>query len=122
MDRRQPAGMDAETAALFPERLEHRDDSLVPEGRKSSCVGDVVETVGGETPSTKEPRYWDGGERSWATPKDLSGLAAPIPLETARRITDAGLEKIGSGLLPRDTLLPKLLAGELRVPEVEGAV
>ena len=32
LDGRQPAGMDAATAALFPNRFHHVDDHLIPEG------------------------------------------------------------------------------------------
>ena len=59
---------------------------------------------GGTTPSTKEPAYW-GGEHYFATPKDMSLLPWPILASTARRLTDAGVARIRSGLLPPGTLL-----------------
>jgi len=65
----------------------------------------VVEAVGGGTPSTKNPVYWNEGVYPFATPKDLSGLSSPILLATERRVTDAGLSKISSGLLPVGTVL-----------------
>jgi len=86
---------------LFPDRL---DDEGKPEGWEVSTIGEEVEVVGGSTPSTKEPDFWDG-EINWATPKDLSSLSAPVLLETARKITAAGLTKISSGLLPAGTVL-----------------
>jgi len=46
-----------------------------------------------------------GGEHHWAAPKDLSALTFPVLLDTDRKITDAGIEKISSGLLPVGTLL-----------------
>ena len=45
------------------------------------------------------------GTYCWATPKDLSELTSPVLLDTERKITEAGLAKIGSGLLPTGTLL-----------------
>ena len=48
-------------------------------------MGDVVECVGGSTPSTNELEYWDGGEYFWATPKDLSSMSEPFLLDTAKR-------------------------------------
>jgi type I restriction enzyme S subunit len=65
----------------------------------------VARIVGGTTPSTKEPSYWEGGTLHWATPKDLSSLASPVLLDTERRITEAGLQQISSGLLPKGTVL-----------------
>lgn len=68
-------------------------------------IGDVLKVVGGGTPSTKEPRYWLEGEHCWATPKDLAGARFPVLLDTARYITDEGVKRISSGLLPKRTVL-----------------
>lgn len=68
-------------------------------------IGDVLKVVGGGTPSTKEPRYWQGGMHCWATPKDLAGARFPVLLDTARHITDEGVRRISSRLLPKRTVL-----------------
>jgi type I restriction enzyme S subunit len=101
----RPTGLDPATAALFPVHFEHTDLGLIPKCWAVRPVGEVVRAVGGATPSTSEPSYWEDGKHHWATPKDLSSLSAPVLLDTERQITDAGLEKISSGLLPRGTLL-----------------
>ena len=90
---------------LFPERLVASDLGEIPEGWKVSCFGDLAEIVGGSTPSTKESAYWANGTHRFATPKDLSSLSVPILLDTERRITDEGLGRISSGLLPAGTVL-----------------
>ena len=77
----------------------------IPRGWRVQEVGEVLRVVGGGTPSTKENAYWDNGIHCWATPKDLSGLTEPIVLTTARHITDAGVKRISSGLLPPRTVL-----------------
>lgn len=97
--------MDPEIAALFPDRFVDSDLGEIPAGWEVKVLGEAVEVVGGTTPSTKVAEYWDGGKHNWATPKDLSSLPAPVLLDTERKITDAGLDKIGSGLLPPGTLL-----------------
>jgi type I restriction enzyme S subunit len=76
----------------------------IPKGWRVGVVGEEVEVVGGGTPSTSEPRYWDG-THCWATPKDLSKLDSPILLNSERKITDSGLSGISSGLLPVGSLL-----------------
>jgi type I restriction enzyme S subunit len=96
-----PAHMDATTAALFPDSF--GPDGL-PKGWDMSTIGEVAETVGGATPKTKEPAFWDGPHR-WATPRDLSKLGQPVLFETERTLTDAGLAKISSGLSPAGTVL-----------------
>ena len=116
-----PAHMDADTAALFQSSF--GDDGL-PVGWKNSIIGDEVEIFGGGTPSTKEPTYWDGGEFNWCTPKDLSPLVSPVLLNTSRKITERGLKKISSGLLPEGTLLMSSRApvGYLAISQIPVAV
>ena len=106
---------------LFSDAL---DDEDKPVGWELSEIGKEVEAVGGATPSTKEPSYWEGGENHWATPKDLSKLASPVLLDTDRRITDAAANKISSGLLPVGTVLLSSRApiGYLAIAEVPTAV
>ena len=106
---------------LFPDALDRENR---PVGWEPSEIGDEVEAVGGGTPSTKEPTYWEGGEHHWATPKDLSKLASPVLLNTERRITDAGVDAISSGLLPIGTVLFSSRApiGYLAITEVPTAV
>jgi type I restriction enzyme S subunit len=105
MDGRAPAGMDAETAALFPARLVDSELGPIPEGWRVESVGDVMECVGGSTPSTSEDKYWNPAVHAWATPKDLSALESSALLRTQRCISDEGLAKISSGLLPAGTVL-----------------
>jgi type I restriction enzyme S subunit len=78
---------------------------LIPKGWQVQPVGEVINCVGGGTPSTADSKYWEGGTHHWTTPKDFSSLQAPFLVNTERRITDAGVSKISSGLLPIDTLL-----------------
>ena len=105
LDGRQPAGLDKATAALFPAAFQDSEVGYIPKGWTIQPVGEVVHCVGGGTPSTVEPKYWEGGTHHWTTPKDFSSLQAPILLETDRKLTDAGIAKISSGLLPAGTLL-----------------
>ncbi len=113
-----------DVAALFPDRLVESELGEIPEGWEVRSLGEVVEVMGGTTPSTKVVEYWEGGTHCWATPKDLSALLSPVLLDTERKITDAGLEKIGSGLLPRGALLLSSRApiGYLAVAEVPVAI
>lgn len=105
LDGRKPAGLDAATAALFPAHFQDSTLGHIPQGWTIEPVGEVVECVGGGTPSTAEPKYWEDGTHHWTTPKDFSSLQAPILLDTDRKVTDAGIAKISSGLLPAGTLL-----------------
>ena len=119
-----PAGMDEATAALFPDSFEESALGLAPSSWRVQAIGVVVECVGGATPDTKDDRYWNPAEHAWTTPKDLSGLASPVLLSTERRISAAGLARIGSGLLPVGTLLMSSRApiGYLAVAQMPVAI
>ncbi|MEW8200743.1 MAG: restriction endonuclease subunit S [Candidatus Thiodiazotropha endolucinida] len=92
-------------AALFPDALVDSPHGETPKGWKVSSIGDEVEVLGGGTPSTKNERYWEGGEINWTSPRDLSGAKDKVLIKTEKQITEAGLSKISSGLLPVDTVL-----------------
>ena len=117
-------GLPAEHYDLFPDRLAPSELGKIPEGWEVKELGEVVDVVGGTTPSTKVAEYWDGGTHCWATPKDLSALSSPVLLDTKRKITDAGLAKVGSGLLPPGTVLMSSRApiGYIALVEVPVAI
>lgn len=121
---RQPAGMDTATADLFPDDFEESSLGLIPKGWRVSTIGESVKIVGGSTPSTKNPDYWEGGTIHWTTPKDLSSLSTPVLLNTERKITELGLKQISSGLLPKGTLLLSSRApiGYLAISEIPVAI
>ena len=92
--------------SLFPNEFELNEEmGWIPKGWAVSNVGTEFNTVGGGTPSTKNSDFWENGDISWTTPKDLSGNQSKILLNTDRKITELGLNKISSGLLPIDTVL-----------------
>lgn len=77
----------------------------IPKGWVVSQIGKHLTVKGGTTPSTKKVECWEDGGIPWCTPKDLSRLSSPVLLDTERKITEAGLATISSGLLPAGTLL-----------------
>lgn len=107
--------------SLFPSAID--PETGLPEGWEASTIGEEVKVVGGSTPSTKEPNFWDGSI-AWATPKDLSNLNSPVLLETTRTISEDGLAKISSGLLPIGAVLLSSRApvGYLAITEILIAV
>jgi type I restriction enzyme S subunit len=98
-------GLPGEIAALFPDRFDGSELGEIPAGWTVGTVGDLALIAGGSTPSTARVEFWREGRHCWATPKDLAALHTPVLLDTERRITDAGLAQISSGLLPPGTVL-----------------
>ena len=114
-------GLPKHIADLFPDAF---DGDGLPTGWQLSEIGKEVNVVGGGTPSTKEPVYWDEGEHCWATPKDLSKLLSPVLLDTERKLTAIGVDKISSGLLPKGSVLLSSRApiGYLAIAEAPTAI
>jgi type I restriction enzyme, S subunit len=71
---------------------------------RRTTLGACCEIVSGATPSTGEPRYWDG-DINWATPRDLSTLDNKYITTTSRRITQEGLSSCAARLLPANSVL-----------------
>lgn len=93
------------------------------EGWEEKTIGDIFTIKGGGTPSTKEPSYWDGSI-AWTSPRDLSTAKSLYMFSTERTITELGLTKVSSGLLPVGTLLMSSRApiGYLALTDIEVAV
>lgn len=121
---RRDTDLPKEVTDLFPNRFVNSEIGEIPQGWEVSEIGKEVQVVGGSTPSTKEPSFWRQGQHCWATPKDLSKLSSPVLLDTSRKITDAGLQKISSGMLPVGAVLLSSRApiGYLAIAEVPTAV
>lgn len=71
---------------------------------KTYKIADIGKVVGGGTPSTTEPSFW-GGNIPWISPKDLAGYHNVYISHGENYITEKGLNKSGSKLLPKNTLL-----------------
>ena len=100
----QRLGLTPDLLALFPDRLVDSELGEIPEGWSCSSIGNEVSIAGGATPSTTNSEYWNG-EYAWVTPKDLSGVAEKVLIDSERKITQAGVKKISSGQLPTGTVL-----------------
>ena len=95
----------------------------IPKEWKMDKIGNYVDIRGGTTPSTKVPDFWNGNI-AWTSPKDLSGLQEMFLFQTEKKITKEGLKQIGSGLLPKGTLLLSSRApiGYIAISNIEIAI
>ena len=96
---------DDKAAALAPLFLARFAEGGLPDKWIKKPVGELSEIVGGGTPNTKTREFWEGGTHLWATPRDLSKLSGVFIRVTERQLTDAGLEKVSSGLSPKGSVL-----------------
>lgn len=76
----------------------------IPEGWKRKTIADVCETVGGGTPSTKVPEYWNGTV-TWVIPSDITKNDSLVLLDSERKITNTGLRESSARIVPAETIL-----------------
>ena len=62
-------------------------------------LGEIAEIVGGGTPSTSNPAYWDG-DIDWYAPAEMEGQRYAVG--SVRKITDDGLQHSSAKMLPPD--------------------
>ncbi|RGS74781.1 restriction endonuclease subunit S [Mitsuokella sp. AF21-1AC] len=77
----------------------------LPEGWKWVYLGKITTIVGGGTPSSSHPEYYDGGEVPWITPADLSNYHEVYISRGKKNITEQGLAKSSTKLMPPNTVL-----------------
>lgn len=62
---REPEGMGAEAAALFPDSFDDSAVGQIPKGWEATTLSVLCESIfSGGTPDTRKPEYW-GGEFPW---------------------------------------------------------
>ena len=71
-------------------------------------LGDIAELIGGGTPNTKKPRFWNG-DINWYTPEEI-GIIRFLN-ESKRKITKEGYDNCSAKLLPKGTILFTSRAG-----------
>ena len=100
----KPQAMDAPTAALFPDSFEESELGLVPMGWNRLAFTDTVKVIGGGTPKTSVPEYWDG-DIPWFSVVDAPAITDVFVIDTAKHISLAGLNNSSTKLLPERTTI-----------------
>jgi type I restriction enzyme S subunit len=96
---RQPSGVDAETAALFPDSFDDSPLGPIPKGWGIGPILDHAELLSGGTPKTSIPEYW-GGDVPWASAADVSGSGETFLIQSGRSITERGLRESSTRMIP----------------------
>lgn len=107
----------------------HSDDERIdsplgpiPDGWEVAPISEVVETLGGGTPSKKEPSFWDDGTIIWFTPSDLTKARSMFVSSSDARITPVGLARSSARLFPARSVLmtSRATLGVISISTVEG--
>ena len=88
----------------FPGYQTTQFENGIPVGWKVERIGNVGEVIGGGTPSTEKDEYWDG-DIPWLSPVDLSDNTNVYVSKGEKNITELGLKKSSTRMMPKDTVL-----------------
>lgn len=90
-----------EAAKPFPAAFQETESmGWIPEGWEVGSFLDEAKLLSGGTPKTSEPEYWNGGIK-WASAKDVSQCGKAFLIETEKTITDLGLNKSATKIIPK---------------------
>lgn len=78
---------------------------LIPEGWSVMAAGDVIETLGGGTPSTTRREYWDEATINWYTPSDLTAAKRIFAGPSTTQISASGLSHSAAKLFPAGSVM-----------------
>ena len=104
---RQPEGMDATTAALFPDSFEESELGLVPKGWHIGTVSDLGEVICGKTPPTSQPKNY-GDDVPFITIPDMHGRL--VVTSTGRSLSRAGADSQKKKYLPAGSVCVSCIA------------
>lgn len=78
---------------------------IIPNKWKWVQLKTVGKVIGGGTPRTNVPEYWDNGDIPWFTPADLGKITSIYVGTSARKITAKGLANSSAIRMPRNSVL-----------------
>jgi len=76
------------------------DYGMIPHGWGVQSVDDSFDILGGGTPSTKKPEYWEDGDIVWFSPSDLTAAGSMFIRDSSRHINELGLQKSSAKIFP----------------------
>ena len=104
LDGRQPGGINAEIAALFPDSFQDSALGPIPQGWEVCPLAKKIKLLSGGTPKTSEPDYWDG-DIPWYSVKDAPSETDVWVIQTEKRVTKLGIENSAAQILPQGTTI-----------------
>jgi len=90
--------------ASFLRQVFPKQGQQLPTGWHWVKLGEVCDVMGGSTPETANPDFWNG-DIVWITPTDLGKLSDVIITQSTRQITLAGLQGCGTSIVPAGTVI-----------------
>jgi len=76
----------------------------VPKGWRIGSFDETIDLIGGGTPRTSEPKYWNG-DIPWFSVVDAPENSEVFVIDTEKKITKRGLEESSTRLLLKGTTI-----------------
>jgi type I restriction enzyme S subunit len=92
------------TAALVPDKVVDSELGEIPEGWEVKSLSSVIKLTGGGTPKRSEQVFWNG-DIPWFSIKDIPGASDVFVVDTVEKISQVGLSKSSTKLLPKGTTI-----------------
>ncbi|MGB7644506.1 MAG: restriction endonuclease subunit S [Pseudomonas fluorescens] len=77
---------------------------VIPEDWECARISDVAKLESGHTPSKREASYWNGSI-PWVSLFDTEGLQGKEIFETAKMVTEEGINNSSARILPKGTVV-----------------
>ncbi len=87
-----------EIARLFPAEFQESELGIIPKGWEVKSLYEFFNIIGGGTPKTTKPEFWNG-EIPWYSVVDAPSETDIFVVDTVKKITQLGLEKSSTKLL-----------------------
>lgn len=108
MAGKTPVGMDAETAALFPDSMEEGGSVDLPSGWSSVTIDDLCASISnGSTPKRSVEEFWENPVIDWYKTGELRDN---FLLRAAEGISETGIESSSVRVMPGGTVLMAIYA------------
>lgn len=78
---------------------------MLPEGWSIEPIANVAEILGGGTPATGVPEYWQDGDIDWYSPTDLTATNSMFMFGSSKKISKLGLKKSSARLFPTGSVM-----------------
>ena len=122
MEGRQPAGMDAATADLFPDKFEESSLGLIPKGWLYKPAETICSIGIGKTPPRKESEWFSNSYHDirWASIRDMGGSGTFIS-DTKEYLVSEAITRFNVRVVPDHTVLLsfKLTIGRVAITDGE---
>jgi type I restriction enzyme S subunit len=104
----KPEGMDAETAALFPDSMVESELGLIPQGWKVGTIKEIcTQVVNGSTPLRTNTEFWNSHDVDWFKTGEL---ADNFLFDSKESISQLALRSTSVKELPKGSVLMAIYA------------